>query len=382
MLKNQTWKQFDFWLFGMVLVLSIFGVAMIRSAIAGNEVLAELVTRQMIYIGITFVIVLVLTLIDYRYWSSLARLMYWFAVLSLVFIYVYGTARYGAARWLDTGLILIQPSELAKIIMIIVLADFFARSKDRPRDLRWIGESLLLTLGVVVWILLQPNLSTSIVIMVIWFSMLWISGLPMKYVLIFGLIGLLLVGLILGLILSGIENPLVGGENSIIQDYQLMRVMNFIFPDPTARHGNSYNVEQALVTIGSGGMFGEGYGHSSQVQLRFLKVRHTDFIFSAMAAEFGLVGTLIVIAGLMFVVVRCFRAAVLAADTFGGLIAFGFGVLLLFQMSVNIGVNLNVIPVTGLTLPFISYGGSSMVSLSVGIGLVESVISRHKTLDF
>jgi rod shape determining protein RodA len=382
MLRNQTWRHFDFWLFGMVIVLSVFGVAMIRSAIAGNLVLAELVTRQMIYIGISFVIILTLTLIDYRYWSSLARLMYWFAVLSLVFIFVYGTARYGAARWLDTGLILIQPSELAKIIMIIVLADFFARSKDRPRDLRWIGESLLLTLGVVIWILLQPNLSTSIVIMVIWFSMLWISGLPMKYVAIFLLIGLVLFILLMALILTGGQNPLVGGDKSIIQEYQLQRVMNFIFPDPNARHGNSYNVEQALVTIGSGGLFGEGYGHSSQVQLRFLKVRHTDFIFSAMAAEFGLVGTLIIIAGLMFVVVRCFRTAALAVDTFGGLIAFGFGVLLFFQMTVNIGVNLNVIPVTGLTLPFISYGGSSLVSLAFGIGLVESVILRHKPLEF
>jgi rod shape determining protein RodA len=239
-----------------------------------------------------------------------------------------------------------------------------------------------LTLGVVVWILLQPNLSTSIVIMVIWFSMLWISGLPMKYVAIFILIGLVLLILLIGLILTGSQNPLVGGEDSIIQEYQLQRVINFIFPDPNARHGNSYNVEQALVTIGSGGLFGEGYGHSSQVQLRFLKVRHTDFIFSAMAAEFGLVGTLIVIAGLLFVVLRCFRTAALAADTFGSLIAFGFGILLFFQMSVNIGVNLNVIPVTGLTLPFISYGGSSMVSLAFGIGLVESVILRHKTLEF
>ena len=382
MLRNQTWKHFDFWLFGAVVILSVFGVAMIRSAIAGNLVLAELVTRQMIYIGISFVIILMLTLIDYHYWSSLARLMYWFAVLSLVVIYVYGTARYGAARWLDTGLILIQPSELAKIIMIIVLADFFARAKDRPRNIRWIGESLLLTLGVVIWILLQPNLSTSIVIMVIWFSMLWISGLPMKYVIIFVLVALLVTGLILGLLLSGSQNPLVGGENSIIQDYQLARVMNFIFPDPNARHGNSYNVEQALVTIGSGGLFGQGYGHSTQVQLRFLKVRHTDFIFSAMASEFGFVGTMIVIAGLMFVVARCFRASALAADTFGGLIAFGFGVLLFFQMTVNIGVNLNVIPVTGLTLPFISYGGSSMVSLAFGIGLVESVILRRKPLEF
>jgi len=375
MIRQQTWKHFDFWLFGMVIVLSVFGVAVIRSAIAGNEVLADLVNRQMIYIAICLVMILVLTMIDYHYWSSLARLMYIFAVLSLVVIYVYGTAKYGAARWLDTGLILIQPSELAKIIMIIVLADFFARTQNQPRDLRWVLRGLAMTMGVVIWILLQPNLSTSIVIMIIWFSMLWISGLPVKFLGMIAGLGVLLLGTFFALILLGVELP-------FIQPYQVQRVLNFIFPDPNARHGNAYNVEQALVTIGSGGLFGEGYGHSSQVQLRFLKVRHTDFIFSAMASEFGFVGTALVIGGLIFVVLRCFRASALASDRFGSLIAYGFGVLLTFQMAVNIGVNLNVIPVTGLTLPFISYGGSSLVSLAFGIGLVESVILRHKVLEF
>lgn len=379
--RTQTWKNFDFLLFGTVVLLAIFGVAMIRSAIAGNVLLMPLVERQMIYIAIALVMIIVLTLVDYRYWAALAQMMYWVAVLSLVVIYVYGTARFGAARWLDTGLILIQPSELAKIIMIIVLADYFARTRHETRNLRWIGLSFVITVGVVLWILLQPNLSTSIVIFVIWFAMLWISGLPFKYVAIFGSIAAVVLTLVLTLALLKIENPLVGGENSLIKPYQIGRITNFIAPDPEARHGNDYNVEQSRISIGSGGWFGQGYGHSSQVQLRFLKVRHTDFIFSAMAAEFGFVGTMVVILGLLFVVFRCFRIASQAADTFGGLIAFGFGVLLLFQTAVNIGVNLNVLPVTGLTLPFISYGGSSMVSLAFGIGLVESVSLRRTTLD-
>ena len=375
MVRRETWKHFDFLLFGAVIVLSIFGVAMIRSAIAGNETLAGLVSRQVIYIGLSFVVIVVLTAIDYRYWASLARLMYVLAILSLVAIYVFGTAIYGSARWLDTGLILIQPSELAKIIMIIVLADFFSRAKERRRDMRWIVGSFLLTFGVVMWILLQPNLSTSIVIFVLWFSMLWVSGLPVKYLWIFAGIALFFLIVFLILLFSGVKIPL-------IEDYQLQRIVNFLFPDPNARHGNTYNVEQALVSIGSGGLFGQGYNNSPQVQLRFLKVRHTDFIFSAMASEFGFVGTMIVIALIVFVIIRCFRTAALASDTFGALIAYGFGVLLSFQMAVNIGVNLNVIPVTGLTLPFVSYGGSSMVSLAVGIGLVESVILRHKPLEF
>jgi rod shape determining protein RodA len=339
---------------------------MIRSAIAGNEVLAGLVQRQAIYVVLGLAVIFGASLIDYHYWLSLTRTMYIAAVVLLVVIFVYGTARYGSARWLDTGLVLIQPSEIAKIVMILVLAGYFAKNQDKPHNIRWIGDSFALTFGVVVWILLQPNLSTSIVIFVMWFAMLWISGLPVKYLLIFG--GAVIIG-------GAIAFPFLAG-------YQQKRVMDFIFPDSNAQAGNTYNVDQALVTIGSGGLFGEGYGHSTQVQLRFLKVRHTDFIFSAMAAEFGFVGTVIVIGLLIFVVLRCLRAARLAADTFGSLICYGFATLIFFQMAVNIGVNLNVIPVTGLTLPFISYGGSSLLSMVLGIGLVESVISRHKSLEF
>ncbi len=161
-----------------------------------------------------------------------------------------------------------------------------------------------------------------------------------------------------------------------------MRILNFIFPDPNSRHGNSYNVEQALISIGSGGLFGMGYGHGTQVQLRFLKVRHTDFIFSAMAEEFGFIGTVLVISLLVFVIYRCFRIARESQDLFGALIAYGIGILMFFQTAVNIGVNLNVIPVTGLVLPFISYGGSSLLSTVLAIGLVESVALRRKPLDF
>jgi rod shape determining protein RodA len=301
--------------------------------------------------------------------------MYVGAILFLIVIFIVGTALYGSARWLDTGLVFVQPSELAKIIMILVLADFFARNKDKERNLRWIGRSFALTMGVVIWILLQPNLSTSIVMMVLWFSFMWISGLPLKYILFFAVLGVVFILLLLILIAAGLDIP-------FLEDYQVDRVVNFIVPDPNARHGNSYNVEQALITIGSGGMFGEGYGHSSQVQLRYLKVRHTDFIFSAMAAEFGFVGTLLIVSILIFIILRCLRVARMASDTFGSLIAYGIATLLFFQTTVNIGVNLNVLPVTGLTLPFISYGVSSLLSLVLGIGLVESVIARHKSLEF
>ena len=158
--------------------------------------------------------------------------------------------------------------------------------------MRWIIGSLLPTAFMVMWILLQPNLSTSIVIMVIWFAMLWISGLPTKYLVIFVLVLVLLAAVIF----------------PFLQSYQQERILTFLFPDQNARYGNTYNVEQALISIGSGGLFGEGYGHGTQVQLRFLKVRHSDFIFSSMAEEFGFRGDVAVIVALMvFVIFRCFE---------------------------------------------------------------------------
>jgi rod shape determining protein RodA len=174
--------------------------------------------------------------------------------------------------------------------------------------------------------------------------------------------------------------PMIGFP--FMENYQQQRIVNFILPDPNARYGETYNVDQAKITIGNGGWLGQGYGQGTQVQLRFLKVRHTDFIYSAIAEEFGFVGTVVIMLLLLFVVYRIIRAARLAHDMYGSLICYGFATLIAFQAIVNMGMNLNLIPVTGLTLPFISQGGSSLLSLMLGIGLVESVVARHKVLEF
>ncbi len=364
MFNRSFWRQFDYLLFGTVLILCVFSVAMIQSAIAGNEDIADSVNKQLIFVIGGMFVMFVVAFVDYRYLASLTTIMYIVSFLLLMGIFIIGSAVYGSARWFDTGVILIQPSELVKIIMIVILADYFAKTQNQPKNLFWIVKSFLMTAAIVVWILLQPNLSMSIVIFVIWFSLLWYGGLPTKYLIIFAVIGIV-VGVI--------------GFN-YLEPYQQERILTFAFPDPNARHGNEFNVEQAKISIGSGGLFGQGYGHGTQVQLRFLKVRHTDFIFSAISEEFGFVGTLVIISLLLFVVIRCFRIGQTSSDMFGALIAYGVGTLLFFQMAVNIGVNLNVIPVTGLTLPFISYGGSSMISLMLAIGFVQSVSAhRHTT---
>jgi rod shape determining protein RodA len=365
MFNRDIWRHFDFWLFGTVIILSIFGIAMIRSAIAGNTELATYVTRQIVFISLGLVVIFVTAMIDYHYWASIARLMYIATFILLMVVYIIGQASFGAARWISAGIVNIQPSEIGKVVLILVLADYFSRTRNAKKNVRWVIGSLLITLGLVIWIILQPNLSTSIVMFVIWFSLIWISGLPPRYIIAFVIFGA--VGIALAF--------------PLLEPYQQQRIIQFIAPEQNARYGNSYNIEQALISIGSGGLLGQGYGHGTQVQLRFLKVRHTDFIFSAMAEEFGFVGTVVIIALLIFVILRCMRAGNRAADPFGALIAYSFGILMFFQTAVNIGVNLKLMPVTGLTLPFVSYGGSSLLSMVLGVGLVESVVLRQKSRE-
>lgn len=375
MLRRETWRHFDYLLFGTVILLCAFGIVMIRSAIAGNEELANSVRNQIIFVALGMVLILVLAAINYRTWASTTRLLYIGGILLLVGIYLIGDAAFGSRRWFSVGGINIQPSELGKIILIITLANYFSNTTDDPHDLMWILKSFAITMGITIWVLLQPNLSTAIVLLVIWFSMLWISGLKTRHILGAVGIGMVLLVVMLVLILNGQQIP-------FLEDYQLERIQTFLFPDPNATHGEGYTIQQALISIGSGGWFGTGYGSGPQVQLRFLKVRHTDFIFSAIAEEFGFVGITLVMAALIFVVIRCLSIARRSMDTFGALIAYGIAILIFFQMAVNIGVNLQLLPVTGLTLPFISYGGSSLLSLVLGIGLVESVAVHSQTLDF
>ena len=363
---RQTWQRFDLLLFAVVLLLCVFGVALISSAIAGNPTLEDHPQRQAIFLGIGLVVLFAVASFDYHIWTTLSKPFYALVALLLLVVFVIGGARFGAARWLETGLVTIQPSELAKIAIILALASYFSANIERINNWLTIGRSLVITLGIVIWILLQPNLSTSIVIFVLWAAMLWISGLETRYLLI--MLGVALLFLTISFLL----------DFPYLADYQKARFTNFLQPDDNARHGETYNVEQALISIGSGGWFGNGYGQGSQVQLRFLKIRHNDFIFSVLAHEFGFVGTVIVVTGLVFVILRCFKVAQNAPDAYGALIAYGFGVLMGFQTIVNIGVNLRLLPVTGLTLPFISYGGSSLVSMLLGIGLVQNVHMRSQ----
>jgi len=375
MLRDISWRHFDFWLLGAIVMATAFGTTMIRSAVAGNEELLPLINRQIYFALLGLVVIFVVAAIDYRYWTSLYIPMYIVMGILLFALFLSAQAVFGAARWFSVGVLFIQPTEFAKVVIILILARYFEKSQDRPRDLRWVLTSLAWVWGLAIWILLQPNLSNIVVISVIWFVLIWLNGLELKHLFTFGAAGIISLGTVVGLTFFGIRIP-------FLQDYQQQRIANFILPDPNATFGATYNVQQALIAIGSGGLFGKGYGQGTQTQLRFLKVRHTDFIFSAISEEFGMVGGIIVILVLAFIIWRCLRAAQRSRDVSGSVIAYGVATLIFFQGAVNIGVNMNIVPVSGLPLPFISYGGSGLTSLMLGIGLVESVALRHKSLDF
>lgn len=365
-MRGLSWRNFDFLLFGAVVLASAFGAMMIRSAIAGNQNLAGYDSRQAYFAMAGAVVIVFLASIDYHYWLSIHWPIYLVMMALLISLSGLGQAAFGAQRWFQVGVLFVQPTEFAKIVVILTLARFFEKSQHDARDLRWLVKSLAWVWGLVIWILLQPNLSNVIVTMFIWVAMVWMNGIPVRQILVMGLAAV---------VIAGVAFP-------FLQPYQQARVINFVLPNPEARTGATYNVTQALIAIGSGGLFGEGYGHGTQTQLRFMKVRHTDFIFSVTAEEFGMVGAILLVIIESFIIWRCIRAAQKARDLSGAMISYGVAILLFFQSAANIAVNLKLIPVSGLPLPFISYGGSGLMALMIGIGMVESVVMRHKELDF
>ncbi|MBL8050578.1 MAG: rod shape-determining protein RodA [Anaerolineales bacterium] len=375
MTRGISWRNFDFLLLGAIVLASAFGTVMIRSAVAGNEVLQPLILRQVYFALLGVVLIFLVASIDYRYWLSLYIPIYIVIIGFLLTLTGFGQTAFGAQRWFQVGVLFLQPTEFAKIIAIIVLARYFEVVQFQPRDLKWVIGAVLWASGIIILILLQPNLSNVMVLSVILAVMLFVNGIELRWILIAATAGATLLISIIALSVLGVRIP-------GLQEYQQQRIVNFVVPDPNDTYGNRYNVQQALIAVGAGGFLGEGYNQGTQTQLRFLKVRHTDFIFAASSEEFGTVGGGLIIFTIGFIVWRCIRAAQKARDMAGSMIAIGMATLIFFQGAVNIGMNLNLLPVSGLPLPFVSYGGSGLTALMLGIGLVESVVMRQKQLDF
>lgn len=358
------WRKFDYVLLAVTAVLVVFGVLMIRSATM-DAIDADLISRvpdQIQYAVIGTVLMFFLAFIDYRMLGSLHVWLYLLLLILLLMVFFFGTVGdAGARRWINLG-IRIQPSELGKIIIIITLGYFLAQRYEQMDKLTTVLASLVHISVPVLMIFLQPDLGTTIVFLVLWFTLVWAAGLRLKHIALFMMVGILAM-------------PFMWTQ---MEPYQRERITNFVAPDEDDTQGSTYNIRQAAISIGSGGLLGQGYASGPQTQLRFLRVRHTDFIFSVIAEEFGFVGGVSVMVLIGVVIMRILSAARDAADPLGSMICYGVASMIFFQTVVSIGMNLGMLPVTGLTLPFISSGGTSLLATLAGIGLVQSVIIRSQ----
>jgi rod shape determining protein RodA len=363
-MSRRHWRNFDFVLLGTTILLIALGVAMIYSSTLGTPDLADLPYRQMIYAVVGLGIMFVVAAIDYRFLESFQKPIYIVTVALPAIVFVIGEITHGAQRWISAGGS-VQPSELTKVLVIVVLAKYLADHQEDMGRLRYVLLSIIYAIPPMILIYLQPDLSTAVVLAVIWVVLVLMAGMRLLHLSVLGIVGVL-------------ATPLVWVT---MKDYMRQRLITFVTPmyDPL---GSAYNINQARIAVGSGGWLGRGFAHGSQSQLHFLRVRHTDFIFSVLGEELGLVGALLLIILLVIVLWRITRAAGMARDTFGYLIACGVAATLSFQAIANIAMNLGLLPTTGIPLPFISYGGSSLITFLIAEGLVQSVVMRYKKIEF
>ncbi len=367
-LERERLAHFDFWLLGATILLALIGIAMIYSATACIDAepldLKSPTIRQVIYAAAGIVAMAVLAFIDFRIYGHLNWFIWVGTILILGAVAVIGQITHGAQRWIDLRFFLFQPSELSKVLLILVVAKYMADNSERMGRL----TVLLLSFGFIfvpiVLIYLQPDLGTTIVLTGTWMVMALSSKIRWRYVLIIGAILL-------------IAAPFLWTN---LRPYQQERILTFIDPgrDPL---GTGYNVTQSRIAIGSGGLWGAGFCSGTQSQLRFLRNRSTDFIFSVIAEELGFIGSVFLIALFAFILFRLVRAAGLARNAYGKLIAMGVMGMIFTQSAVNLGMNLGLMPVTGIPLPFMSAGGSSLISLLAAEGVVQSILLRQHGLE-
>ena len=394
------YSELDWKVIVAALLLSIIGVLLILSAqhYADSDYKQTYFLRQLLWLALALIAFAVVIHLPLRLYDFSAYMVYGGTILLLVLVLFVGSSRMGATRWFSFGPVNLAPSDIAKLTLLLALARFFAYSKRSPASKRRLAMSAIMTLIPVALILKQPDLGTSLVFWVILFGLWFWSGLSPAYLVLilsplvslvaashwlaWALYFLVLLvflfmlkpGLYFGIVTVvanlgfGIITPFIWGR---LADYQKLRILTFLDPGRDPR-GAGYQIIQSKIAIGSGGIFGKGFLGGSQTRLEFLPERHTDFVFSVLGEEFGLWGSLLVLILFGVIFYRAIRIAARCRSKFASNLAFGAAVIILFQFFINIGMTLGFMPVTGLALPFLSYGGTSLVLSWTLVGLIVS----------
>jgi rod shape determining protein RodA len=361
------WRDFDWVLLLATLLLLGFGVAVIASVSGPATSWANnYALRQVIFALAGLATMAVLTALNYRLLASLALPVYLLNLALLLAVERFGTVIGGSARWFDLKFFLLQPSLFAQLFMVLAMATLLVRWEDRIQRLPY----LLLTLpiiGVPTYLVYRaPDLGSALVFAFLWFALILASRARRLHIL-----GLLLLSIPAGWAFW----------NYVAHDYQRDRFTIFLHPEADP-WGQGFNIIQARIAIGHGGLLGQGWGSGSQSQLEFLRVQNIDFIFAAASEQFGFVGSMALFVLYIVLLWRCLVIAGQATEPFGMYLCVGVAAVYFFQAFVNLGMNMSLMPVTGIPLPFISYGGSSLVVLLALQGLVQSVAIRRRKLTF
>jgi rod shape determining protein RodA len=323
---------------------------------------SHLYVTQLYAIALGLGAMLVTLTLDYRTFSDKSHLLYFALCGLLVYVMFFGTAQMGARRWIQLGVVNLQPSEFAKVGVALVLAKFFGEQRGSPgaAELAIAGG---LTLIPVALIAKEPDLGTAVTLLPIFLAVAYLAGMRMR---------------VLGIICLCAALAAPVAWKFALKDYQKSRISTFLDPSQDAK-GAGYQQIQARITVGSGGLSGKGFQQGTQGQLRFLPVAHNDFIFSVLAEEQGFAGVLVALGLYLFVILRALQAATLAKDRLGSYLVLGVLASFTFQVIYNVTMSAGLAPVKGLTLPLMSYGGSSMIATLAGFGLVLNVRMRRFT---
>lgn len=414
----------DWLLFADIIVLLAVGLTTLYSTVIGTENAVGgggIVNRQLVFVFLGLIIYFVVLNFDYKFLSNIQAVGFvaGLSILLLIAVLIFGPVINGARRWLLFGNFQLQASEFAKIAVIITTA-WIATLRGKYPSGKLVLWSFIPTFIIALLVFVEPDAKTAIVIFVIWgflvftmlpnqlrnglFVMQVVLGLvlmnligasagtiiPVAVLLAVCVVGWLAlnkkIGLMLVLpLLIGVGLGLGvrfgwGAAKYVLQDYQIERIEAFVNPGSDAS-GANFQVEQSKVAIGSGLLFGKGFGHGTQSKLKFLPEHQTDFIFAAFAEEFGVVGSVSLILLYAFAIFRIVRISSISHDFFGSMVCVGIAVKLLLEVFVNIGVNLGIMPATGIPLPLMSSGGSMMLATMIGLGLVQSVYKHREMID-